>query len=125
MRMQKHKRLFLYIGVTIGTVLFILFTSPNNVPAILLVVPFIAFFFLLHALLTLFEKELLRLSAKDKAAKGRLLLFPAISATALTLLLVLGSLGELTLRDVILVIVFGSLIIFYISKTRSRPGRND
>jgi hypothetical protein len=118
--MRKYKKASVYFVSALGLLAFITLTSPNKVPAILLILPFIAVFFLVLGVLKLFERKVLNLSAK-RQAQTRKLLFPYIGAGMLTILLILSSLGQLAVRDVVLVILLGLLAAFYISRAY-RPG---
>ena len=84
--------------------------SPNNVPSFLLVIPFILLFtLLLSGIFYLLE---LRGVNSKKSLK-----IASLCASLPILLLVLQSIGQLTIRDVLTVLLLFAISYFYISRT--------
>jgi len=98
--------------------LFMVLLEPNKLPVVVLIVPFILLFMALYSLWNLVS--LLRgryLANKGATAKPHKHLGLAVCLSG-TLLLVLQSLGQLTLRDVVTVVAI--VILGYIYLARSR-----
>jgi hypothetical protein len=93
-------------------ILLVLFFSvePNKVPSFMLVVPFILLFILLVSSISSF---LQKQGVEDK--KG--IKIAVLCAGLPMLLLVLQSIGQLTLRDVLAVLLLFGLSYFYLSRT--------
>lgn len=100
--------------ITSGTcfaLLLILFigTDPNKVPSFILVLPFILLFALLFLLISLFLQE----KGVSRAKSVRIgMLFAAIPL----ILLVLQSIGQLTIKDVLTIAALFAVSYFYISR---------
>lgn len=93
------------LGLLIG---FLLLTNPRDLPAWLLIVPFVLWFLFLFTGLRLVGRML----QPNPAAKPGVAL-PAIGAAVPTLLLVFNSVSQLTLRDVLLSVFFGIGMLWY------------
>jgi hypothetical protein len=93
-----------------GLFLFLLLTNPQKVPLIVLLVPFIliaiAFFMIVIYLQNLSSRS----NPKRKAATASLVTFELIT------LLVLSSLHQLSIKDIVLVLVLGVLFMAYIKR---------
>lgn len=100
---------------TLALGLLFVTTEPNRLPSILLIAPFGLIFIVLFLSLKVF------ISRWNRSPLGTLKL--AVLAAALpTLLLVLRSLGQLTIRDVITVVALFCLAYFYLGRASS-PSR--
>ena len=109
--MIMKKKLLLAVGMCAGLLLLLFLTvDPNRVPSFFLMVPFALFFLvLLFALLYLMYDYFS--SDRKKALK-----IASLGASAPTLLLVLQSIGQLTARDVLVILILFTVSYFYISK---------
>lgn len=102
------KKPLLISGASLALLLLMFFAvDPGGVPAFILILPFILLFTLLFAALVfLFDKK--------GTVRARGLRLAALCASLPILLLVLQSIGQLTLRDVLTVAVLFGLSFFYI-----------
>jgi hypothetical protein len=100
----------LYIISGCGLALLILFfgVDPNRVPSFMLVIPFILLFTLLFLGISLILDKRGMPSKKSMKVAG-------LCASLPILLLVLQSIGQLTVRDVLTVLLLFALSYFYIS----------
>lgn len=119
----RKNKITLYALLMIGLALFIMFTSPEKLPAVLLIVPFAAFFFLIFGLVAYILERFYRFTGRKNPVPSRLL--PLMVSIVATLILTLSSLGQLTPRDLILVFILSVLASFYISKTRVRSSSSE
>jgi hypothetical protein len=101
----------LYIAGICLLTLILLFTTvdPNRVPSFMLVLPFILLFILLVSFISFFLQQ----QGVD-GKKG--IKIAALCSCLPMLLLVLQSIGQLTMRDVLVVLLLFGLSFFYISK---------
>jgi hypothetical protein len=102
----------LYIACGCLAVLLILFFSidPNKVPSFILVFPFILLFVILLSAISLLLRHF-HIEGKKNIK------IAALCASLPILLLVLQSIGQLTVRDVLTVALLFMLSFFYISRT--------
>jgi hypothetical protein len=99
---------------------FMMATRPSVLPVMLLIVPFVLLFWALTSTWRLVILLRARYMAqKPSVAKNR---FPTLVSVCLILLLILQSLGQLTLRDGVTVAALASLGYFY--AVRVRPERD-
>ena len=105
------KKLSLAIGVCAG-LLFILFLAvdPNQVPSSFLILPFALFF------LTILFAILLVMYSYSVTSGKKALKIASVGASAPTLLLVLQSIGQLTVRDFLVILILFVISYFYVSK---------
>lgn len=89
--------------------LFLLLTNPEGLPSVALIVPFVLLFIVFLAAILI----LLGIYAMPRQKKLKVGL---IGAAVPVLLLVLQSLGQLTVRDVLAVLVLFCATYFYISR---------
>lgn len=106
----KLNKLLILTGV--GVFLFILMasTSPQDVVLPVLLVPFILIGFITYLLLTSLPLG----RAHNNRVTSRII--PVALASLVVILLLLSSLGQLTIRDTLLVIGFGTLFIIYMRR---------
>lgn len=99
------------IGVIclIIVVMLFLFTDPNRVPSLILVLPFILIFSILTSLVTFIQKRLDPNNTKS-------LRIGLLCAAVPTALLVLQSIGQLTLRDILIIGALFPMAYFYIRR---------
>lgn len=93
--------------------LFLLVTNPQTLPSIALFVPFVLLFIVLTSSLSYV------LGAVGVSAGSRLR-FCLLGAAAPVVLLVLQSLGQLTLRDVLVILALFAFAYFYMSRLGMR-----
>jgi hypothetical protein len=101
------------IAILTAALLFLLFgIDPRSTPSFVLVVPFV----LLFAILLLIAFRLLRSRGQTSRASWGI----ATSIAALpTLLLLLQSIGQLTIRDMITIIALFAIIYFYVVRANA------
>jgi len=101
------------IGVLIVVIVFLLFaTNPEQLPLPLLVLPFLLLFILLHTLIGL----LLKKRNSGSLSKNRKIVLVTLSALPV-LILILQSIGQLSIRDFLILAGLGVGIVFYFVKT--------
>ncbi len=100
-------------GVLVG---FMMLFQPDKLPVVGLIVPFVLLFWSFYNLWILFGMAHARYFPTDKTRKPRNHLGMALCASGV-LLLVLQSLGQLTVRDVVTVVA--SVVLGYLYLTRS------
>lgn len=95
--------------------LFLFVTNPETVPSVLLIVPFVLLFISIAGCVPL---VLGRVAGQRVARAG------VVAASVPVLLLVLQSLGQLTIRDILAVAALVSVAYFYVSRLgmRTAPG---
>lgn len=96
--------------------LFLFVTNPETVPPVLLIVPFVLLFISIAGFVPLL---LGRLAGRRVTKVG------AVVAAVPVVLLVLQSLGQLTVRDMLAVVVLVSVAYFYISRLGMRTASGD
>lgn len=105
---MKKKALLLLLSVLTLIVVFTA-TSPTDAPALLLVVPFVALFALLFVgLLFLFEHKGWPPARRFRGA--------VVGAGVPVVLLVLQSIGQLTVRDIFTIAAIFVILYFYLSR---------
>lgn len=97
------------IFISVGA-LFLSFTSPVDLPAWSLIIPFVYVFLLVYIITRDFNKFVLR--ADERFSK----IIPFLVATVLTLILLLSSLSQLGILDLILLLTLMILLAGYLKK---------
>jgi hypothetical protein len=106
-------------SISAGTILFMLSTTPAKLPALLLIVPFVGIFSILY----LVTAEIIRFLGPDDEEGSAVVRFrrPRLMAAVVAgfpvLLLVLQSIVELTIWDVL--IAFAIVMVAYLYLSRS------
>jgi hypothetical protein len=102
-------------GVCTATLLLLMFlTQPDQLPAIILVAPFMLLF------VTLFLISNLLLKRPD-APRAKRLKVSILIAGFPTILLVMRSLGQLTVRDILAMLALFCIGYFYIGRLARQP----
>ena len=96
---------------------FMALSTPDNLPVVVFIVPFVLMYLAFYNLSRLFGILRARLFAKDGEWKPHRRLGMAVSGS-LVLLIVLQSLGQLTIRDVVTVIAIILLGYMYLARSR-------
>lgn len=109
-----HKYLlhFILLTVSIGLLLLLALTSPNHLPSLLLMLPFLL---ILILIISAFFMILRVLKVAENNERKRFMI-AAIAGIVPTLLLVLKSINELTSRDVIVALLFVAIFGFYFNR---------
>lgn len=116
--MKLKQRLARTLLIWTVLVAFMMLFQPSNLPVIVLIVPFILLFLAFSSLWSLLSDLQHRYFVKiGNSPKQRAPLGVAVCVSAV-LLIVLQSLGQLTLRDVVTVVAI--VILGYLYLTRSR-----
>lgn len=112
--MTKLNKLIIPVLALSGLFLFLLLTSPKNLPLSALLIPFgLAAVVTFHVFHVLFIKVM--------GYKSRTGLVAALLLTLeVTLLLLLSSLDQLKLSDFVIMVIFGGLFLWYSSKFYNR-----
>ena len=115
-KLYRQKKLWVALSGAILLCLFVVSTDPRKLSASLLLVPPVLLF------VVLFGFALSLLSAFTEVPKVKQRLMSGVLASAPVLLLLLGSLGQLTGRDTILSLFFiGGLAVYF---SRASLARN-
>lgn len=115
-RSNQHLKNFSLIGLIYGGLLvFLLTTNPKNLSVIWLIVPFVLLFIALFFTWLLIVRAL---GGKRSVLRSRRrqYIVAALLAAGPTLMLLLDSVDQLTLKDGLLIVVFGIFALFYASK---------
>lgn len=106
-------------GLYVLTALFLMLTNPSQLPSVFLIVPFAAIFACLYltimAVVHFFRSEEDETVAGLKVRRPRLL--AAVIAGFPVLLLILQSIVQLTIWDVIITLVIFLLVYMYVSRS--------
>ena len=89
---------------------FMLITNPNRLPLLLLMVPFLVFFFFLFYILKSFGKN------QSKLRRRQRLIRAGVVASIPVLLLVLQTIHQLTIKDVLITLGLVLLATYYLNK---------
>lgn len=111
---MNHKKISHIIGGLLlygAGVIFFLTTSPENLPIALLVVPFLYMFVTTYLTTRFLVGQFL------VKTPGRANILAGLTAVGVTLLLLLSSLHQLTIRDILLVFGIAVIFIWYLRKT--------
>jgi hypothetical protein len=87
---------------------FLVLSQPDKLPVVLLILPFVLLFIALYSLWTLAQQVRVRLLINGKPHRH----LGAVVCASVVLLIVLQSLGQLTLRDVLT--IAGIVVIGYL-----------
>jgi len=105
------KKLLIISGICLVAVLLLfMFTDPNKIPSFVLMIPFVLLFVLLSSLITIVLRT-------QGVGDSRSMKMGLILASVPLILLVLQSIGQLTLRDVLTIAVLFVISYFYVSRT--------
>lgn len=104
---QQKKHVIGLLVAYVSGILFFATTNPNELPLIMLVVPFLYLFAVFYMTILLFCRLL--------AIKSAVLISVVISIFAV-LLLVLGSLHQLTIRDMVISLALTVLLSWYVMR---------
>lgn len=107
--MNKFRRLLLILATSLALSLIIVFTNPYKLPLLFLVIPFALIGFGCYLALS----GLMRLGSVS-ARKRKLI--SAILSTALLLILLMQSIRQLCLKDVLILLALLAGITFYIRR---------
>lgn len=104
--------------ISVGLILFGIFTDPNKLPiAFILLV--IIWFYLIVSLLAYHLINLLKVKAL-RDSKKRQVMYSFFVGLVPTLILMLISVNQFTIKDLLLLLVLGSLLLVYIARFRLR-----
>jgi hypothetical protein len=114
----KFIRKLLQLSILIGlTLLFLIMTNPSKLPSFALVVPFVLITIILYlALMTFIEYIKGSKNSDHSVYIVRPRVVAAMVAGFPVILLVLQSIGQLSLRDVLTVVTIFLLVYFYSAK---------
>lgn len=109
--MKRRKQILKLVATWLVFVVCLLLTKPSDLPFYLLFVPFVVLGFALYGtwktlVASIFRRDSAGLSKKQKSAGLTL-------SIAIVLLLGMQSLGELTVRDFVTVVLFAVVFYFY------------
>jgi hypothetical protein len=111
---KKFKRIVLLVALYLSLPLFLFLSNPQSLPLPLLILPVVLLFLIVYT--TIYIILLKRLKFSKRISKTRLILISAIIALVPVLLIVLASIQQFTLRDIILSTVIVVCISWYLLK---------
>ena len=105
--------------VVTGVPLLLFFTllNPNRLPVFLLVVPFALLFLFLYNVSLLLASFGLRLRGKTGEVASGIKRFSKMLSGFVVILAILGSVGQLTLRDVTTLVLIMAIGYFYMARS--------
>ncbi len=108
--------------VLVVSLLFFSLTSPTKLPAVFFIVAFVLVFGAAYSLATMLVYLVAFLGGTlgHDRYRPRVRLIKAASASVITVLLGLASIGQLTPRDVLTLFVFFGLLYFYVTRLARR-----
>jgi len=109
--LKQVQKLIILIGLWISLPLFLMLTNPETLPLPLLLVPFLLLGLSIYKTAELGYRVLFK-----ERDKSRLRVLAAITAFLPTLLLILASIGQLTIRDTAIVLGLLILLTFYLRR---------
>ena len=95
---------------------FLAYTDPKNLPAVLLLAPLSVLFLLLATVSMLVSR--LVFSVSGTATTKKQLVYSIIFASVPVIMLLLRSVDQLTVKDVLLISILASVIVFYLRHFR-------
>lgn len=113
-----HSTLKLASGALVSLVLALLIlisTNPQNLPAIFLLLPFVFFFLALFLAILAVNTYLSKNELTDSGSKN--VFFSFLMAGYPTMLILLQSIGQLSVRDVITLTLICGLSAFYVTRS--------
>lgn len=109
---RRIQKLLIIVALYAGILLFFAATDPLHLPLPLLIVPFLLTYLAIYLPLRWWWRYKHPEGGKDR----RHMLMAAVIAAYPTLILILGSLNQLTLRDALLLAVLSAGGTFYVSR---------
>lgn len=109
-----RRTVILIIGFILALMLFTL-TNPQSAPAAILIVPFILLYILFLYLFNVTLKRNVK-ALTSSANRRKRLSIAGILAALPVMLLALQSIGQLTVRDVITLVILISILGFYVTR---------
>ena len=102
-----------------GILLFLmLITQPSDMPVYVFILPFVLFFCFIYNLLSLgIMRNALNKSESDKNFRKKVVF---VVSLGLTVFLSLQSIGQLTVRDIVMVLLIGMIGYFYIVRNSKK-----
>ena len=113
-QINKLVKVILLIILYLSLPLILMFTNPNNLPLPLLVLPVVLLFLIIFV--TVYFFVISKMKASKRISKTRNLVITAIVAIVPVLLIVLASIRQFTLRDIILSVFIVVCISWYLLK---------
>ncbi len=110
---SSRKSLIGYLFLLFLTVSFFVAVHPDNLPVIFMLVPFILIFFVLYTGINIALRRFL--SLKTGVRRWLALVLSVLPV----LLLIIQSITQLTLRDVLLTLAIILILVWYVSKSGS------
>lgn len=118
-QLLKHPKVGLLIGLFAIDTIFFSLTNPSTVPSIFLIVGYCLILLTLYWLL----RGALAVAGLYSARVGRQRRLVAFLTAGAGLLVGLQSIGQLTLRDVIVVLLLAVILYAYLTYAKKRPVR--
>jgi hypothetical protein len=112
---QTKKRLLTLLGIYLAVILFFVTVNPEKLPLVLLLLPFLLIFITSYLTLMLVLDTFFKIKTQPK----RLIAF-SVSVMPV-LLLIIQSITQLTLRDVLLSLSIVVIIVWYTTKINATP----
>ncbi len=111
---RKLAKIILLVALYLCLPLFITFTNPQNLPIPFLILPILLLFISIYV--TIYLLLVKKVKRSKRVSKTRLSIISAVVAVVPVILIVLASIGQFTLRDIILASVIVISIAWYLLK---------
>jgi len=97
----------------LGLLILLFTTNPQTLPSVILVLPFVLVFLILSL-------SFLYVGRNRGIGRGRVVRFSIFGAALPTIMLVLQSLGQLTVRDILTIFVLFCMAYFYMARVTGK-----
>lgn len=111
------KRIF-FILLYVGLFGFLFLTNPRSMPLVLLIVPFIWIYLAIFFASYYFMYRVVGWIAQHPISRRKSLAGASLAAFVPTSILILKSINQLTIRDIVIVSIFGLIMAFYINRLK-------
>lgn len=112
--MKDKKRITVLAALYILGIILLMFTKPDGLPLIGLLLPFVYLFVVVYLTVELFARRGFRINPRFSKT------IAIISSIFVSLLLVMRSITQLTLRDILLSVGIAGILTWYIVKLGKR-----
>lgn len=112
------KKWIFFILLYAGLFGFLFFTNPRSMPLVLLVVPFVWIYLAIFIASYYFIHRVVGWAAQRSISRRKSLAGASLCAFVPTSILILKSINQLTVRDIVIVSIFGLIMAFYINRLK-------
>jgi len=117
MNIKRHLAVLLLLGSLIGLAGIMFGTNPEHVPPYVSIAIFVLLYGVLVAVV-FFVFKLVRFLGAFRWTESQMWRYALIAASLPVVLLLLQSIGQLTVRDVLLAVIFFIIVVLYVRRSR-------